>query len=189
MTMETGTKLGFIALVESEMVSILTDARWMLLLILLCVIADFRFGWGESHKRYNEAKKIGNDVLMDKYKWHTSRAWRRTMNKLMDYVVWVTMGMIMGMVALKPFGLEYTYGGLAATLIIVLMCELPSAFGHFFYLHGVQVEKKTISGFIKALVVAFAKRKDEDVGEALEDAFEKTEHERVPENGKSGTHH
>jgi len=137
--METGTRLGIIALVGSEMVGILTDARWMLMLILLCVMADFRFGWGESHKRYDEAKRIDDAVLMDKYKWHTSRAWRRTMNKLMDYIVWVTMGMIMGMVALKPFGVDYTIGGVAATLIIVCMCELPSAFGHFFYLHGVKV--------------------------------------------------
>lgn len=169
--MESGTKLGFIALLESEMVCILTDARWMLLLILLCVIADFRFGWGESHKRYSEAKKAGNEVLMDKYRWHTSRAWRRTMNKLMDYVVWVTVGMLMGMVALKPFGLDYTYGGVAATLIIVVMCELPSAFGHFFYLHGVQVEKRTLMGFIRAFAVAFAKRKDPDVGDALDEGL------------------
>lgn len=156
---------------ESELVGILTDARWMLVLILLCVIADFRFGWGESHKRYNEAVKAGDTVLADKYHWHTSRAWRRTMNKIMDYIVWVSVGMILGMVALKPFGIEYTYGGVAATIIIVCFCELPSAFGHFFYLHGVHVEKRTLMGFLRAFAVAWAKRKDPDIGDALEEGL------------------
>lgn len=169
--METGTKLGIIALIESELVTILTDARWMLVLILLCVVADFRFGWGESSKRYSEARKAGDTVLMDKYKWHTSRAWRRTMNKLMDYIVWVVMGMVFGLVALKPFGVSYVLGGVAATLIIVCMCELPSAFGHFFYLHGVQMEKRTVTGFMKAFAVAWARRKNPDVGDALDEGF------------------
>lgn len=181
--METGTKLGFITLIETELVGILTDVRWMLALILLCVIADFRFGWGESHKRYNEAVKAGDTVLADKYKWHTSRAWRRSINKVMDYVVWVTMGMLLGMVTLKPFGIDYTFGGVAATAIIVFLCELPSACGHFFYLHGVHVEQRTLMGFIRAFAVAWARRKDPDIGESLEEAIEKSEH--VEENGKN----
>jgi len=109
--METGTKVGFIAILEGELSGMVFDSRWMLALILLCVMADFRFGWADSSKRYNEAKAAGNAVLMDKYKWHTSRAWRRTMNKLMDYIVWVIMGQIVGMAALRPFGIDYTYGG------------------------------------------------------------------------------
>lgn len=169
--METGTKVAWLLMMEGEIVSVLTDARWMLVMILLCVIADFRFGWGESHKRYNEAVKAGDTVLADKYKWHTSRAWRRTMNKLMDYIVWITMGMVLGMVALKPFGVDYTYGGVVATLIIVCLCELPSACGHFFYLHGVHVEKKSLMGFIRAFTVAFARRKDPDIGDALDEGF------------------
>lgn len=165
-------------LLESEFVGILTDARWMLMLIVLCVIADFRFGWGESHKRYNAAKEIGNAVLMDKYKWHTSRAWRRTMNKLMDYIVWVTVGMLLGMVALKPIGIDYTFGGVVATVIIVCLCELPSACGHFFYLHGVKVEKKTLLGFLRAFSVALARRKNPDVGDALDEGFKEVGEQR-----------
>lgn len=169
--------MAWLLLMESEMVGILTDARWMLALILLFVIADFRFGWGESHKRYNEAVKANNTVLADKYRWHTSRAWRRTMNKLMDYIMWITMGMIVGMVVLKPFGIDYTYGGMVATIIIICMCELPSAFGHFFYLHGVHVEKRTLMGFLRAFTVAIARRKDPDFGDALNDGFEELEKE------------
>lgn len=181
--METGTKLTFITLLESEIVGILTDARWMLFLILLCVIADFRFGWGESHKRYGEAVKAGDTVLADKYRWHTSRAWRRTMNKLMDYIVWVTVGMLFGMVALKPFGVDYTYGGVAATMIVVFLCELPSAFGHFFYLHGVQVEKRSVNGFLRAFAVALARRRNPDIGDAMREGFDEIDKDKGKESG------
>lgn len=53
----TGTRfLG--GVLSIEFVSVLDDMRWMLLLIVLCVIADFRYGWGESSKRYEEAKRM-----------------------------------------------------------------------------------------------------------------------------------
>lgn len=173
--MSTGTKMGFFTLMEMEMETMLLDARWMFAVVLLCVVADFRFGWGESHKRYNEAVKAGDAVLADKYKWHTSRAWRRTMNKLMDYIVWILFGMMAGSVCLKPLGVDYTYGGVAVTAITIFCCELPSAFGHFFYLHGVHVERRTLTGFARAFAVAFARRKDPDIGDALEEGFRQGE--------------
>jgi len=185
--METGTKVGFIAILEGELSGMVFDSRWMLALILLCVMADFRFGWADSSKRYNEAKAAGNAVLMDKYKWHTSRAWRRTMNKLMDYIVWVIMGQIVGMAALRPFGIDYTYGGVAATMIIVFMCELPSAFGHFFHLHGVQVERRSLAGFLRAFAVALARRKNPDIGDAMEEGFKGMEETAGRENGSLKT--
>jgi len=169
--MNSGAKVISIGAIGMEMELLLYDARWMLLLIFLCIIADFQFGWKESNKRYREALEQGDTVLADKYRWHLSRALRRTGNKFMDYIVWVSVGLALGLALLQPLGIDYTLGGVAATAVIVCGCELPSAFGHFFYLHGVQVEKKTVTGFVKAFTVALAKRKDRDVGEALEDAI------------------
>lgn len=37
------------------------------------------------------------------------------------------------------------------------------------------VEKRTLAGFLKALIVALAKKKNEDVGEAVEEAFKNSE--------------
>lgn len=167
--MNTGTRATATALLSNELVMIVADARWLLLAILICVLADFRFGWGESSRRYAEAKKQGNTILILQYKWHTSRALRRTVNKLIDYLIWVSVGMIVGM-AIESVGLNHIYGGVAATIIAVY-CEAKSFCGHFFYLHGVNVQQKSIAGFLKAFAVAFAKRKDKDVGEAMEQGF------------------
>lgn len=139
----------------------------MLLLLVVCVLGDFRYGWGESSRRYSQAQ-AGNDRLsMAQYKWRTSRAIRRTVNKLVDYLIWVTIGMFAGMAILEPLGISHMFGGVAATTVAV-MCEAKSFFGHFFYLHGVTVQRRTIVGFCKAFCIALAKRKSPDIGEALE---------------------
>ena len=176
----TGTR--FIGGVLSiEFVSVLGDMRWMLLLIVLCVIADFRYGWGESSKRYEEAKRNGDKMLMMQYAWRTSRALRRTINKLIDYVVWAVVGMAVGMAILEPMGVNHIFGGVVATAIAVL-CEAKSFFGHFFYLHGVTYNDSTFMGFAKAFIVALAKRKSEDMGAALEESLNEEEQEKQHES-------
>lgn len=168
--MGTGTRTGVITLLSGELVSIIADTRWMMLAIFLCVIADFRFGWGESSKRFNMAKKKGDKIVMAQYKWRTSRALRRSVNKLIDYIMWVSIGVFIGMALLKPIGVDYMMGGVVATSIAV-GCEAKSIIGHFFWLHGVRIEEKSIKGFFRAFIVAFAKRKNKDIGEALEEGF------------------
>ncbi len=169
--MNTGTRTMGLLLMGNELVAIIYDARWLMLVITACVVADFRYGWGESHKRYAKAKDKGDKIVMSQYRWRTSRAVRRTVNKLVDYLIWVCLGIFTGYAILKPLGADYTLGGIVATTIAV-GCEAKSFIGHFFYLHGVRIEEKSVRGFLRAFVVAFAKRKDKDIGEALEDAME-----------------
>ena len=168
--METGTRAVGMAMFGNEMISVMTDARWMLLAITVCVLADFRYGWGESSKRYSKAKEEGDKIEMAQYKWRTSRALRRTINKLIDYFMWVTLGMFFGWAILKPLGVDHIMGGVVATAVAIA-CEAKSFCGHFFYLHGIKIEEKSVKGFLRAFVVAFAKRKNEDLGEALEEGF------------------
>lgn len=166
----TGTRMVTLALFGGEMVNIISDSRWLLLAIFLCVVADFRYGWGESRKRYEHARRKNDKVVMSQYKWRTSRAVRRTVNKLIDYVVWICVGMAVGMAVIGPMGADYKLGGVAAAIVAIL-CEGKSVLGHFFYLHGIQIDQKSMKGFFKAFVVSFAKRKNKDIGEAIEKGF------------------
>ena len=172
----TGTRAVGLVMMSNELSAIISDARWLLVVILVCVIADFRYGWGESSKRYNIAKEHGDKIEMHEYKWRTSRALRRTINKLVDYFIWVCLGMLVGWAILRPLGIDYMLGGIVATIIAVA-CEAKSFIGHFIYLHGVNIKEKTITGFLKAFAVSFAKRKNKDIGEALEDGLKESEHE------------
>lgn len=169
--MNTGTRfIGFV-LMGNEFVQIIYDARWLLAVITLCVAADFWYGWSESRKRYEAARAKKDKIVMAQYRWRTSRAIRRTVNKLIDYIIWVSLGVFTGFALLRPLGADYMLGGIAATAIAI-GCEAKSFIGHFFYLHGIRIEQKSVTGFLRAFVVAFAKRKNADVGEALEDALE-----------------
>lgn len=168
--MNTGTRfIGFV-LMGNEFVQIIYDARWLLAVITLCVAADFWYGWSESRKRYEAARAKKDKIVMAQYRWRTSRAIRRTVNKLIDYIIWVSLGVFTGFALLRPLGADYMLGGIAATAIAI-GCEAKSFIGHFFYLHGVKIEEKTITGFLKAFAVSLAKRKNKDIGEALEAGF------------------
>lgn len=169
-TGSTTTKAVWLTLLLGELQQLIFDARWMLIAVILCIAADFRFGWGECAKRYEQAKVSGNAVLIDKYKWRGSRAWRRTVNKFFDYLMWITVGMVVGKAILSGLDIPYIYGGMVMTGVAIC-CEACSFFGHFFYLHGVQVEQKTIMGFLKAFAVAVAKKKSPEVGEAMDEVF------------------
>ena len=65
-----------------EIMPLVVDAKWFIALLVALIVADFRFGWGESHKRYDKAKWAGDEKGMATYRWHASRAIRRTRNKL-----------------------------------------------------------------------------------------------------------
>ena len=172
--MNSGTRMFTFAMMGNELVAVIYDARWFLATLVLCVLADFRYGWGESSKRYALAKEKGNEILMAQYKWRTSRALRRSVNKMIDYIIWLAVGMIVGIAIIKPLGVDYISGVLVATTLAV-GCELKSIVGHLMFLHGVVLEQKTIKGFLKAFVIALAKRKNRDVGEAIEEGFNEIE--------------
>lgn len=167
----TGTRLLGTTALGAELVTVIWDSRWMLLAIAVCIVADFRYGWGESSKRYGEACRSGNRTLAAQYKWRTSRAVRRSVNKLVDYLVWIAVGMAVGMAVLPYLGVDYTWGGAAASMLAIF-CEAKSFVGHFLYLHGVEVKGNSIKAFAQAFAVAWAKKKNPDVGDALEESLD-----------------
>ncbi len=170
----TARRVAGVGIISTEATNVIVDSRWILILMIILIVADFHFGMSESKKRYIEAEKEGDKVRMDYFKWHPSRAWRRTFNKLADYLVIMLVCQVVGMAILAPIGVDYFYGPWAGG-VIACICEIFSIFGHFFYLRGVKVEKRNLIGFVKALVVAFAKKKNEDAGEAIEEALNQTE--------------
>lgn len=170
----TGTRGTVFVVFGGEIGALLVDMRWALVMLILLIIADFRFGWGESARRYKQAVRDGDKVLMGQYRWHISRAVRRTLNKLADYIVMMLLFSGIGMAVFEPVGIDHTWGAWVGA-VIACGCELSSIFGHFFYLRGVEVEKRTVSGFLKALLVAIVKKKDAEVGEAVEEVMKSEE--------------
>lgn len=167
----TALRAGGTLILYNEAVSVIYDARWAIAFLVLLIITDFRYGWGENSKRYAQAKEDGKETLAIHFRWRTSRAVRRTLNKFMDYFILMMVFAALGMALLEPIGVSHIYGAYGAACI-AFFCEFKSIAGHFFYLRGIKVADKSIGGFVKAFVVALAKRKNQDIGEALGEAFD-----------------
>lgn len=160
-----------VAVLLTPLYTVYSGSEWYLLVVLACIIADYRFGRGENRKRYADAKDAGDKAAMLHYQWRRSHAWRRTLTKIGDYFLIVTVGIFIGNAFLVHLGVAQWWGGMVATAICCV-CELISIFGHFFYLKGMELNPQSLKKTATRFAISLAKHKDPDVGESLEEALE-----------------
>lgn len=166
----TGARgFGFL-LMGNEILYMIGEARYAVVLLFLLIIVDFRFGRRESSDRFERAKLTGDTCTMNKYQWRTSRAVRRSINKFLDYILFMVLGLFIGIQFLDSVGISHIYGTYGA-MAIILLCEFHSIVGHFLYLHDPGVETEQVNSLLKKFIVLLAKKKSEDVGEALEEVL------------------
>lgn len=137
----------------TEALTALYDLRWMLVLIVVLIVADFWFGVSESLHKHEH--------------FRFSRAGRRTCNKAVDYVTYLILGSVIGLAVFEPLGWATHTTTAAIGLGFGCVWEIDSIVGHVCELHGV---KNRFS--VKRLIIAIIKKKDADVGEAVEEALE-----------------
>lgn len=150
MTASTGRAV-VVGTMGAEALTALYDLRWMLVLIVVLIVADFWFGVSES--------------LHKKEHFRFSRAGRRTCNKAVDYVTYLILGSVIGLAIFEPLGWATHTTTAAIGLGFGCVWEVDSIVGHVCELHGV---KNRFS--IKRLIIALIKKKDADMGEAVEEA-------------------
>lgn len=169
------------ALMGSEALQAIQDLRWMIACCVLLICVDFRFGRAESRKRHKAATEQGNETLAKMTEFHLSRAVRRTCNKFVDYMTLLLVFCVMGFAITEPYGLCDHVMTAGVAVIIACVCELASIGGHFLYLKGIERPKlswKSILVFLGRFAAGFAKTKDEDLGQALEETIEQTLEEK-----------
>lgn len=172
----------------NEAIQAIQDLRWMIMLCIILIIADYRFGMAESKKKHHEALKQHNDTLAKLYEFRLSRAVRRTFNKFVDYMTFLLIFCILGFAITEPYGICNHVITAGIAVIIACICELCSIFGHFLYLQGVEKPKITWKNFFLffgKILASFAKTKDEDLGTALDEALVQSLQEKK-DNEKEG---
>lgn len=113
-----------------------------IVLAIALIIVDSRFGIKASRKR-------GETI-------RPSRKWRRAINKLVDYVCWVTLAGVFG----QAYGSVLDIPALAALMLLVVYgIELTSIFNNYFEYKG--INKK---------INVFKLLRRPDIAEAIEDA-------------------
>ena len=141
-------KTGIIGF-TSECYAIIFDLRWMILLAFVLILSDFWFGISVSRMQGIEVRK--------------SRAGRRTLNKVIDYLCYVLLGAVIGKAIGDPYGLN----PITVSITIMILCycfEIDSIYNHICELHGV---KKRYS--IWAILWKLITFKFRDVGEAFQE--------------------
>ena len=165
-----GTKAVIWGSIGNELTGVVYDLRFMIMLSVAMIIADFWWGYSESHMRYEQAIENGDTALADKYKWHKSRAVRRSANKIVDYLTYLVVGALFGLGITEPMDICSHIWTAAIGLGIGCACEIASIIGHIAYVK-MGVEISMVDGW-KAFVRFFGKIirvKSQDIGEAVED--------------------
>lgn len=123
---------GATAAVISPLVDFYSKLLPFLLLAILLIAIDSRFGIMASRKRGDQIR--------------TSRAVRRAINKLVDYICWITLAGMIG----QTFGTAFHIPLLSMiVLCIVYAIELTSIFNNYFYYKGLKLKFNGLKFFSK----------------------------------------
>lgn len=119
-------------------------AKWPFLLAIVLIIADLKFGTDKAKVRKEEIR--------------TSRAVRRTVNKLCDYVLWVTVAYSFGKAFGEPFGIPLLP---LIAIVIVYGVEINSCYKNYFEAKGRNIKVNVLDLFKSKTDIFEIKEDDE----------------------------
>ena len=152
------------ALMGTEAMTALYELRWMLVFMMLLIMADFWWGCRELRMRRGKAEAAAE---RERYKFHFSRAGRRTLNKVVDYLTYLLLGCVIGFAVTEPLGVASHVTTAAIGVALGCVFELSSIMGHILATHDMRVRVDW-----KRFAVALVKAKSEPFADAVESGVE-----------------
>ena len=145
---------GVTASVLSPFIEGWQQMLWFLILAIILILGDLRFGIAAAKKRGERIRP--------------SRAVRRSINKLVDYICWLSIATVVGI----NFGTVFDVP-LLSVIIMAIVCiiELSSIIDNYLEYKGI---KKKVN-LIKLIAHIFRRPEIEDVLESTEQNEEKQE--------------
>lgn len=138
---------GFTAAVLSPFIEGWQQMLWFLILAIILILGDLRFGIAAAKKRGERIRP--------------SRAVRRSINKLVDYICWLSIATVVGI----NFGTVFDIP-LLSVIIMAVVCiiEMSSIIDNYLEYKGI---KKKVN-LIKLIAHIFRRPEVEDVLESTE---------------------
>ena len=145
---------SFTAAVLSPFIEGWQQMLWFLILAVILILGDLRFGIAAAKKR---GEKI-----------RPSRAVRRSLNKLVDYICWLSIATVVGVNFGSVFGLP-----LLSVIIMAVVCiiEMSSIIDNYLEYKGI----KQKVNLIKLIAHIFRRPEIEEVLEPIEEEGGKDE--------------
>ena len=160
-----------------ELLDVVFDLRYMLMFSIVLILADFWWGHSESMKRYHEAEIAKDERGMEKYKWHKSRAIRRTANKFVDYCSYLLVAAFMGLAVIETMGGCSHVITAAIGLGVGCLAEIASIVGHYCYVKwGIEIKVVDVWKWLLRFVANIFKTKSQ-LGSALEETINESNKE------------
>lgn len=153
----------------NEAIVVIQDCRWQIMLCVIAIIVDL--WWAYSEHKYHVSKLPLDIQDKERAKWRKSKAIRKSSMKLVDYMSLLLIGMVIGLAFCEPYGLANHTQCAACGVMIGVTSDLLSCVGHFCVVREITISRKSVSKFLIALI----KKRNEDIGEALEETMNKEE--------------
>jgi len=99
----------------ADLSNFMIASKWFLILAFLLILVDLRFGVKAAKIRGEKVKK--------------SRAARRTINKIIDYICWIVIAFVIGEAFGKPFDIPLLP---ILVLLVIYGVEIESIFANYF---------------------------------------------------------
>lgn len=152
-----------------EMVGVAFELRYMIILSIILILSDFWWGHSDTMKRYHIAEKAGDMAAMDKYKWHKSRAIRRTAAKFIEYITYMLVGAFFGLAITEPMGGCGHVITAAIGVGIGCLAELASIIGHYCYIKfDIEIKIVDVWRWLIRFVANIFRSKGNAIGNALD---------------------
>lgn len=142
----------------SEMISVMISLRWLVILVLVLVGADYYFA-------YRAIKKKGETFPI-------SRSVRRSAIKFCDYIMLLLVGCVVGLAITEPWDLCDHVVTAGVCLGIGIFTELASILGHYFTLRGYKFEGSPLR-ILGQVLAALVGLKSPTIGKAVGEIVEK----------------
>lgn len=154
--------------IGGDLMAVAFDLRFMIFCAIALILADLWWGYRSARMHYEYAESIGNETLKAQYKWHKSRAVRRTANKFVDYMTYLVVGALIGLAITEPMEICTHVWTAAIGLGIGCGCEIASIIGHVAYVHmGLEISVADAWKAMVKFVGRLIKAKGSDLGDAI----------------------
>ena len=147
----------------SEWQCLLYEMRWMVFLALVLILADLWFGVSASRYRGEKVRP--------------SRAGRRTLNKVVDYLCYTFIGVSIGKAIAEPYGVDPIITAITA-MILCYGFEIDSIYGHILELHNIKTKYSIWKLLAFILTLRF-----KQFTSAIEDISKQYENNNKEDNG------